>query len=73
MVAAEELHHWGDKGMGQKCDDYDIARVCRACHRKVQGKRRSKLILRGEIEIIEAMERDAIDLLKEYVESRRRK
>jgi len=68
---AEELHHWGEKGMGQKCHDYEVARLCRACHREQQGKKRMAYIRRDEFEILEAMTRDALDLMICYVQEGR--
>jgi len=66
LVYADELHHWGEKGMGQKCHDYEIARLCRPCHEQQQGKRRAAYLRRDEVEILEALTRDALDLLMEY-------
>ncbi len=67
-VPAEELHHWGSKGMGQKSHDYEVARLCKKCHDSYQGKRRLAFIRMDSIDILEAMERDALDLLIGYVE-----
>lgn len=65
-IPADELHHWGEKGMGQKSHDYEVARLCQKCHREQQGKRRFAYIRRNEVEILEALTRDALDLLMEY-------
>jgi hypothetical protein len=67
QVPAEELHHWGNKGMGQKCHDYEVARLCCACHREQQGKKRMAYIRRNEFEVLEALTRDALDLMILYV------
>jgi len=64
----EELHHWGDKGMGQKGDDYRVARLCRACHQGQQGKRRMAYLRRDEMGILEAMTADALDLVIGYMQ-----
>lgn len=68
LKPAEELHHWGSKGMGQKCDDYHVCRVCSACHREHQGKKDMAFHRRGEYELWCAMARDAVDLLAGYVQ-----
>jgi len=65
---AEELHHFGEKGMGQKCHDYEIARVCRRCHGEIQGKRRMAFIRADRMDILEAMATDALELLIAYVQ-----
>jgi hypothetical protein len=67
-VPAVEAHHWGDKGMGQKCSDYEVARVCRKCHEYVQGKRRAYFTRTGEWEVLAAMQEDALDLLMAWSE-----
>lgn len=60
---AEELHHFGEKGMGQKSHDYEVARVCRDCHGAVQGKRQAYFARTGEWETLAIMRGDALDLL----------
>ena len=64
---ADELHHFGDKGMGQKSDDYIIARLCKKHHLQHQGKRAIAFDRAGEWEIAAALWRDAHDLLSDYV------
>ena len=68
----DELHHWGDKGMGQKGDDYKVARLCMACHRLQQGKRRMAYLRRDEMEVLEAMTADALDLVIGYMQHKER-
>lgn len=68
QVSAAELHHWSDKGMGQKCSDYEVARVCRKCHEYVQGKRRAYFTRTNEWEVLAAMQEDALDLLMAWSE-----
>ena len=67
-VQAEQLHHWGAKGMSQKSHDYEVARLCKKCHDKYQGKRRIAFLRMERIDILEALERDALDLLIAYIE-----
>jgi hypothetical protein len=50
--------------MGQRCDDYEVARVCRECHEKVQGKRKSYFTRTGDYELLSRMQADTITLLK---------
>lgn len=54
--------------MGQKCSDYEIARVCRKCHAYVQGKRRAYFTRTNEWEVLAAMQEDALDLLMTWAE-----
>lgn len=68
---AQELHHWGQKGMGQKCDDYHVCRVCATCHRDHQGKKDMAFHRTGDYELWCAMARDAVDLLASYLESKK--
>lgn len=70
MRRADHLHHWGDKGIGQKGSDHEVARVCEACHRREQGKRRIAYMRRDEFEKMEIFVKDALDLLSEYVSER---
>jgi len=67
-IRSTQLHHYGEKGMGQKSDDYLVARVCDSCHAMYQGKRRIGFIRVGEVEVLEALEADNIQLLTDYVE-----
>lgn len=64
FVEAQELHHYGEKGMGQKCSDYRVARLCRSCHTKYQGRRQMAFIRNNEFELWCAMLRDNVDLLE---------
>lgn len=67
-VQATSLHHYSDKGMGQRCSDYLVARVCEGCHEYVQGKRRAYFTRTGEWEVLAAMQEDALDLLMAWSE-----
>ena len=62
-VQAVELHHYGEKGTGQRANDHLVGRVCLACHRKIQGKRRIAFIREDQLEILEALETDNIQIL----------
>lgn len=68
-VPAVELHHYGDKGMGQRCDDTWVTPLCLECHRRYQGKRFLAFVRAGEYEVLAAMQRGNIELLAAYVES----
>ena len=59
----EEAHHHGDKGMGQRCNDYEVARVCLECHKKVQGKRKAYFARTGDYDLLARMQADTIELL----------
>lgn len=63
----EELHHFADKGIGQKCSDLFVCRVCRDCHEEIQGKRKIALGRLGRITDWISMQEDALDLLAGYV------
>lgn len=67
----EELHHFGDDGgMGLKPSDNEIARLCRACHREHDFKRRA-LARRDEkngTHVLEAMQADALEINRVYLE-----
>jgi hypothetical protein len=64
-----ELHHYGDKGMGQKASDLLVARVCRRCHGLVQGKRSFRTFERaGLAESFPMMLEDNVKLLAAYVQ-----
>ena len=68
---AAELHHFGDKGMGQKGSDHLVARLCLTHHHEVQGKRRLAF-LRGQVhggglEALAALQEDALELLSGWV------
>jgi hypothetical protein len=67
---ADELHHWGEKGTAQKSHDYEIARLCKPHHDAEQGKRRLAYLREGRIEVLEALERDALDLVISYLKER---
>lgn len=67
----EELHHWGEKGMGQKCHDYEVARLCRLCHAQQQGKRRLAYYRSEKLDVLECLMRDSIDLLMGYIAQRK--
>lgn len=67
VVFAPELHHYGDKGMGQKASDYEIARLCIPCHHAVQGRKHAAFVRNGEWEMLAAMQEDALALLSAYV------
>ena len=64
-----ELHHFGDKGMGQRASDLLVARVCRECHGRVQGKRLAHSFERsGMVGEHVALLADNVALLAAYVE-----
>jgi hypothetical protein len=63
VVPGVELHHWGEKGMAQKGDDYRVARLCGPCHREQQGRRRMAYLRRDEMDVLEALTADALDLV----------
>ena len=67
LVNADELHHYGEKGMGQKCSDYQVARLCRSCHGRYQGRKGMAFHRNGEYELWSAMLRDNVDLLEGWV------
>lgn len=60
---ADELHHWGEKGMGQKGHDYEVARLCRKCHERMQGKRKHYFCRTADYETLAAMQEDSLELL----------
>lgn len=68
LTTGVEAHHWGDKGMGQKASDYEIARLCPDCHHAVQGRKRMAFARNGEWEILAALQEDALALLTAYLE-----
>lgn len=65
---ASQLHHYGDKGIGQRCDDTWVTPVCRDHHEAFQGKRFLGFIRAGEHEVLAAMQRGNIELLAAYTE-----
>ncbi len=65
-VRADELHHYGEKGMGQRANDHFVARLCVPCHQHYQGKRRLSLIRDGQIDILEALESDNLEILTQW-------
>ena len=32
-----EVHHWGERGLGQKCSDLEVVPLCRACHHRLHS------------------------------------
>ena len=64
----EEPHHFGEKGIGQKCTDFLQCRLCRGCHSTYQGKRYIGFERAGEMDVLCAMQRDALLLLAKYAE-----
>ena len=71
---ADELHHYGPKGMAQRGSDRMVARVCLRHHAKYQGKRRIGFLRAGEAEVYAALLEDNVTLLAGYVgELQRRK
>lgn len=67
IVYADHVHHFGEKGMGQKCSDYEVTRLCAACHERVQGKRRAYFSRTNEWEVLAAMQEDTIALLVGWI------
>lgn len=63
-----ELHHFGDKGMGQKASDLLVCRVCPGCHQQVQGKRVIAFRRLRQLETWIDIQADAIALLTAYIE-----
>jgi hypothetical protein len=68
LTPGQELHHWSDKGMGQKASDYEVARLCIPCHHAIQGRKRVAFARNGEWEILAALQEDALALLTAYLE-----
>jgi hypothetical protein len=64
---ADELHHYGNKGMSEKASDYLVARVCRSCHARVQGKRFLAFVRDGQMDLLAAMQEDSLKMLSQYV------
>lgn len=62
----EERHHFGKKGMGQKCSDLLVCRVCKGCHSRLQGKRRIAFERLGQLDVWADMLEDAMWLLERY-------
>jgi len=65
-VRAEELHHYGEKGTGQRANDHLVGRVCIPCHRSIQGKRRLAFLSMDRLDILEALEADNLQLLSQW-------
>jgi len=63
-----ELHHFGEKGMGQKASDLLVCRVCSGCHQQIQGKRGLAFRRMNRIETWADIQADAVALLSDYVE-----
>jgi hypothetical protein len=66
---AVDLHHFGSQGgMGMKGSDYWIARVCRDCHARVQGKRRLAFMRNGDLETYVCLLEDALELAERWID-----
>ena len=65
---AVDLHHFKKSGMGTKCDDYFVCRVCRPCHEGVQGKYAMSLDRLGRSGDWVAMLEDNTNLLADYAD-----
>lgn len=63
-----QLHHFGDKGMGQKSTDLLVCRVHEGCHRQIQGKRLIAFRRLGQLELWIRILEDSLKLLCGYVE-----
>lgn len=63
----QQLHHFGAKGIGQKCSDLLVCRVCEPCHSRIQGKRRLAFERRKEMDVWADMLEDALLLLEQYL------
>lgn len=61
-------HHFGSRGVGQKCDDYLTVPVCIGCHRMIHDGQ-----LGGPKELREQFMAVAAETLAEYIEERRGK
>jgi len=72
---ADELHHFGPKGMGQKGSDLIVAPLCRKHHTSLQGKRALAFARSGDLETYVKLLEANRDLLEGYIaflESRER-
>ncbi len=65
-----QLHHIEVGGMGMKCPDFKVCRVCPECHREVQGKGRNACERLGMDGTWKDMVTDALDLVTDYMEGR---
>jgi hypothetical protein len=65
-VPAVELHHYGEKGMGQRGDDWYVAPLCLPCHHYYQGKRWLSFMTAGELDVMAAMQRGNLEILSAY-------
>lgn len=71
---AAELHHFDyrNRGTGMKGRDHWSCRLCRAHHETLQGKGRMWFVNNGELEFWTAMLEDALNLLSDYVLSKKK-
>jgi NMD protein affecting ribosome stability and mRNA decay len=53
--------------MGKKGSDHVVARVCRSCHASVQGKRWIAFLREDQLEVLAALQEDAIALLSGWI------
>ncbi len=66
--SGSQLHHFGDKGMGQKATDLFLCRVCPGCHTQIQGKRATAFRRLEQMETWADIQADGLELLCDYVE-----
>ena len=64
-----ELHHYGRSGMGMKCSDLMVARLCGDCHQKIQGRGYVAFDRADSLEYWYAMVEDNNAMLREYIEA----
>lgn len=64
-----ELHHYGsDGGMGRRPNDYEVVRLCRACH-DAHGRKRRALLRAGDYERLAAWQEDTLELMRGWIAS----
>jgi hypothetical protein len=61
-----ELHHLDGGTMGRKGTDFMVARVCRDCHRDVQGKRFLAFLRENRLDVWVNLLMDALRLVAGY-------
>jgi hypothetical protein len=64
---ADELHHFGRRGMGRKGSDLMVARVCRECHARVQGLGTVSADRSGRTSEMMSLQADALELANMYL------
>jgi hypothetical protein len=64
---ADELHHFGPRGMGRKGSDLMVARVCNECHRLVQGLGTLSAARTNRVADLISLQSDALELADRYL------